>query len=97
MNTPKRPILSVVDYESWERGYMPPSEHILIDQLSYRGAKVNNMSDMGDFAFWLVTRGFTLTGEKSLKLHELMAEIMIEEIEKKKSEAKAAALQEEKP
>jgi hypothetical protein len=26
-----------VDYDAWNRGYMPPSEHVLIDKLAYRG------------------------------------------------------------
>jgi hypothetical protein len=48
---------TVVDYEAWERGYMPPSEHVLIDQLSYRGAKVLMMMDHGERgALWLVVR-----------------------------------------
>lgn len=52
------PVLSVVDYASWEKGYMPPSEHILIDALSYRGAKIALSSDNGDGkgAFWFVIR-----------------------------------------
>lgn len=51
------PMLSVVDYDAWSRGYMPPSEHILIDQLSYRGARVLMCSDWGKSgAIWIVTR-----------------------------------------
>ena len=52
-----RPVLSVVDYEAWNKGYCPPSEHVLIDQLSYRGAKVVLSFDYGDQAFWVVIRG----------------------------------------
>jgi hypothetical protein len=54
---------SVVDYAAWERGYTPPSEHILIDQLAYRGARVMMMSDFGDDlgAVWVVIRGKALT------------------------------------
>lgn len=48
---------TVVDYDAWNRGYMPPSEHILIDQLSYRGARVVLGSDWGDMAIWVVMRG----------------------------------------
>ena len=48
---------TVVDYDAWKRGYMPPSEHVLIDQLAYRGAKVIMGSDFGDHgAIWVVTR-----------------------------------------
>lgn len=39
---------TVVDYDAWKRGYMPPSEHVLIDQLAYRGARVVMGSDFGD-------------------------------------------------
>lgn len=56
------PVLSIVDYAAWEKGYMPPSEHVLIDQLSYRGARVVMSSDMGDSAYWLVVRGTKLSG-----------------------------------
>lgn len=48
---------SVVDYKAWEKGYMPPSEHVLIDQLSYRGARVVLGSDWGELAMWVVVRG----------------------------------------
>lgn len=36
----KPPVLSPVDYDAWARGYLPPSEHVLIDALSFRGARV---------------------------------------------------------
>jgi len=49
---------TVVDYYAWNRGYTPPSEHVLIDQLSYRGARVVMASDWGkDGAIWVVVRG----------------------------------------
>jgi hypothetical protein len=32
--------MSPVNYKAWQEGYMPPSEHLLIDALSFRGAKV---------------------------------------------------------
>lgn len=49
----------VVDYAAWNKGYMPPSEHVLIDQLAYRGAKVILGTDYGPEqpALWLVMRG----------------------------------------
>lgn len=59
-------VQTVVAYESWRKGYMPPSEHILIDQLSYRGARVVMSSDFGDVAWWLVVRGEKLYGRKLL-------------------------------
>lgn len=49
---------NVVDYAAWNKGYMPPSEHILIDQLAYRGARVIHGCDLGDHgACWVVVRG----------------------------------------
>jgi hypothetical protein len=48
---------SVVDYDAWKRGYMPPTEHVLIDELSYRGAKVVSASVGSDFGWWLVVKG----------------------------------------
>lgn len=52
---------TVVDYDAWKRGYTPPSEHVLIDQLAYRGARVIMASDWGEDrpAIWLVMRGKT--------------------------------------
>lgn len=52
------PTLSPVDYDAWNRGYMPPSEHILIDQLAHRGACVVMSSDngQGKGAIWVVMR-----------------------------------------
>jgi hypothetical protein len=64
---PIRPVLSPVDYAAWNRGYMPPAEHILIDQLHFRGAKIALASDWGDeYAMWLVYRG---TNPRELKPH----------------------------
>jgi hypothetical protein len=65
-------INSVVDYEAWQKGYMPPSEHILIDQLSYRGAKVILGSDWGEFAIWVVTRGKTPNRAIREKMREMV-------------------------
>lgn len=78
---------TVVDYDAWKRGYMPPSEHVLIDQLAYRGATVNTSSDLGDCAFWIVTRGFRPHGEKMFKIHEILHDLVIEEFKAKKAEA----------
>ncbi len=51
------PKLSVVDYDAWGKGYMPPSEHRLIDELSYRDAKVAFSSSVRETHWWLVTKG----------------------------------------
>jgi hypothetical protein len=34
-----------------------PAEHVLIDALSYRGARVVASTQCNDFGFWLVIRG----------------------------------------
>lgn len=65
---------SVVDYKAWEKGYMPPSEHVLIDQLAYRGARVVMSSDYGEIAFWLVIRGKTPIGKMNLALRKMIEE-----------------------
>lgn len=85
----KQRIATVVDYDAWKRGYMPPSEHILIDQLAYRGATVNTATDVGDYAFWIVTRGFRPHGDKMFKVYELLHEIVMEELELKRAETAA--------
>lgn len=61
-----RPAASVVDYEAWQKGYTPPSEHVLIDQLAYRGARVVLSCDYGGTAYWLVLRGSNTRGKLML-------------------------------
>lgn len=52
------PRLSVVNYDAWSQGYMPPCEHVLIDELSRKdGARVVVSTRATDFAYWLVVRG----------------------------------------
>jgi hypothetical protein len=73
---------SPVDYEAWGKGYMPPSEHVLIDQLAYRGARVISSSDSGrpdGPAYWLVVRGKTNPKRIGLALMQLMEDWEIEE------------------
>lgn len=70
------PVLSVVDYAAWEKGYMPPSEHILIDQLAYRGARVVMSSDFGDQAYWLVVRGTRLYGRNLFRVREAIEAVL---------------------
>lgn len=68
------PVLSIVDYAAWEKGYMPPSEHILIDKLSYRGAKViMSFSVASNEQVWIVLEGgVKLTNSKRKFLLEIM-------------------------
>lgn len=74
-----RPVLSVVDYASWEKGYMPPSEHVLIDALSYRNAKVVMSSECKDLGWWLVMRGTKITGRRALAIMK-MIEMTLDEM-----------------
>jgi len=70
---PQGPVLSVVDYAAWEKGYMPPSEHVLIDKLAYRGAKVVMSFSVGSKEqVWIVFEGVKLTSAK----RKLMLKIM---------------------
>jgi len=52
---------SVVDYDAWVKGYMPPTEHVLIDELSHRGAKVVLCATGGERGYWLVLKGYETT------------------------------------
>lgn len=70
---PARPPATVVDYDAWKRGYTPPSEHILIDQLAYRGARVIMSSDWGaQGAVWVVVRNLNPDGKCRKHLRELL-------------------------
>jgi len=66
-------VLSVVDYEAWRKGYLPPSEHVLIDQLSYRDAKVLTGCDFEDYGFWVVIKGERPRREIIKKIIELLS------------------------
>lgn len=79
-------VLSPTDYAAWSKGYMPPSEHILIDELSFHGATVmassSDLSGNG-VSWWLVTKGGGRgehTSRIGLAVHQLMAEWEIETI-----------------
>lgn len=69
----KRPVLSVVDYEAWGRGYMPPSEHVLIDKLAYRGARVQISTPISrEHQIWIVIEGPLLTNKQRKNLREMV-------------------------
>lgn len=57
---------------------MPPSEHILIDQLAYRGARVVMSTDFGNHgAIWIVTRDLKNMGAPARKaLREIVDGIL---------------------
>ena len=63
---------SPVDYEAWRKGYMPPSEHVLIHELSAEGAKVIASSSLGGSSWWLVVKGKTLTPAQRKAIRYLM-------------------------
>lgn len=72
---------TVVDYDAWKKGYTPPSEHQLIDQLAYRGARVVLASDWGERgAFWVVMRGVHPTRLVRKAMRDMM-ELMFEDDE----------------
>lgn len=51
------PVMSPVDYDAWSRGYLPPTEHVLIDELQFRGARVMAASHSEKSGYWLVVKG----------------------------------------
>jgi len=69
----KRPVLSVVDYEAWGRGYMPPSEHVLIDKLAYRGARVQLSTPISrEHQIWVVIDGPPLTNKQRKAMRDMV-------------------------
>ncbi len=91
-----KPVLTVVDYEAWEKGYMPPSEHVLIDKLAYRGARVVMSNWLGgDAQMWVVLEGTKPLTQRQRKLmRELMA-LMMDDDEAPAHPPKAAASENE--
>lgn len=64
---------TVVDYEAWNRGYMPPSEHVLIDKLSYRGARVQLSTPVSrEHQIWVVMEGPPLTNKQRKMIREMV-------------------------
>lgn len=72
MSGQRPPVLSPVDYDAWNRGYMPPTEHVLIDALSFRGAKVVTMSSGSDGSIYVVTQGKPLDTRTRAVLRQLL-------------------------
>ncbi len=71
------PVLSVVDYDAWGKGYMPPGEHRLIHALSYEGARVmaseSDCSGKGS-GWWLVVQGDAIDAESTFEVMMFIAE-----------------------
>ncbi len=66
---------SPVDYEAWAKGYLPPSDHLLIDELMFRGARPIMSSDNGkDGAWWFVIRGKFPGSKTRLAIYKLLCE-----------------------
>lgn len=67
------PVLSPVDYDAWNRGYMPPSEHVLIDKLAFRGAKVHLSTPISRLhQIWVVIEGPAMTNAQRKAVREVM-------------------------
>lgn len=67
------PTLSVVDYDAWNKGYMPPSNHILIHKLSYEDAKVVISTSVSrEHQMWIVIEGPPLTKAARKMLREVI-------------------------
>lgn len=82
-----------VDYDAWRKGYMPPSEHVLIDQLAYRGARVIMATDFAEHgAIWIVTRDIrNLKPAARKKLREIINDVLDEQLDENEPPAKPAA------
>lgn len=87
---------TVVDYDAWKRGYMPPSEHVLIDQLAYRGARVVMSTDFGDHgAVWIVTRDVQKLSAPVRRALREQIEYILEEVFAEKEAEKASTTTQE--
>lgn len=76
----ERKAASVVDYDAWNRGYMPPTEHILIHKLSHEGARVVLSSWLGgDSQIWVVMEGAKPLTTKQRRLLLRMLEMWFED------------------
>ena len=76
-------VKSIVDYDAWRKGYVPPSEHVLIDELSYRGAKVVLASTGGACDFWLVIKQDRPLSRKQRKAMLTLIEMGVDELDHK--------------
>ena len=78
---PQRYYPSPVDYEAWAKGYLPPSEHILIDALAYRDAKIVSSCSTNDAAWWFVVRGKPLTVKHRAAIRALVLDMYLDDEE----------------
>lgn len=54
---PSQTPASPVDYGAWRRGYMPPSEHMLIHALQFEDARVAASMNFNGSTWWFVHGG----------------------------------------
>ncbi|GIK47973.1 MAG: hypothetical protein BroJett013_06700 [Alphaproteobacteria bacterium] len=80
--------MDVVDYNAWQRGYMPPSEHILIDALAFRGAKVRASTHLREgHGWWIVTQGDVFDNDEMWEMIEWIAERKLKRIRERRTAA----------
>ncbi len=93
------PRLSPVDYDAWNRGYMPPSEHVLIHELIHEGAKVLcSDSASNGFSWWLVGKGEHDIEELEFMVKSLEMQIgFLKEMRKKKGVAEVIGSEDQEP
>ena len=94
----EKPVLSVVDYEAWNKGYMPPSEHRLIDALSYRGASVKASASLKEGSgWWFVVQGDAWDDEDTFDMMIFVAERQIARLKKLRAKQQDSATDEASP
>lgn len=78
--------MDVVDYTAWNRGYMPPSEHVLIDALAFRGAKVRASTHLRpENGWWIVTQGDVFDEEEMWEMIEWITERKLKRVRAKRA------------
>lgn len=85
-----RLVVSIVDYAAWRKGYLPPSEHVLIHELSYEGARVVMSSSGRVGGWWLVVRGGTLNRRQAISARRALEDYVSDEEAPRGREAVAA-------
>lgn len=88
---PPKPSPSPIDYEAWNRGYSPPSEHLLIHELTYNDARVIGKSGFEENEYWLVSKGepFTDPFAVNMFLMDALLEMAVDHKEQRRAARKA--------
>lgn len=67
-------VISPVDYDAWNKGYMPPTEHILIHKLQFERTKVVLSTMVSrDNQMWVVIEGPPLSRNARKAIRSLVA------------------------